>query len=370
MHHSLLRANFSRKPSRRTRPAWLLGAGLFTCVLLGAGIAIADIPDGNTINACRNKTTFAIRVIDKDLGQSCTASETAFRWTNWTNRGAWSALVSYRAADVVSYNGSGYIAKLFPPKGVVPTNTTYWGLLVSKGADGAVGPQGPAGKDGPPGADGAVGPQGPAGKPGADGAVGPAGPAGKDGLDGATGPQGPAGKDGATGPQGPAGNDGATGPQGPAGADGATGATGATGPQGPAGPAGPPGVVGKIQLAGSASSVALTGGWQFLVVSPDKLQVTTGQTLLGSAGVSLSSSSASSVQIDLCFADSQGGPIIAEHPLTISSVATQSGYGVSEFLPQATLGGNSGDFYNLGLCIKGSSGNVTVSVSGWIMLMI
>jgi hypothetical protein len=61
------------------------------------------------------------------------------------------------------------------------------------------------------GADGATGPQGPAGNNGVDGAPGAAGP---------QGPVGPAGEDGAPGPQGLVGDIGATGPQGPAGADG------------------------------------------------------------------------------------------------------------------------------------------------------
>jgi hypothetical protein len=142
-----------------------------------------------------------------------------------------------------------------------------------QGADGATGPQGPAGNDG------ATGPQGIAGNDGVDGlsayevwlAQGNTGTEvdflnSLQGVDGATGPQGPAGNDGATGPQGIAGNDGvdglsayevwlaqgntgtevdflnslqgvdgATGPQGPAGNDGATGPQGATGAQGPAG---------------------------------------------------------------------------------------------------------------------------------------
>src|SRR5262245_1154142 len=98
MHHSLLRADSSRKSSR---PAWMLGAGLFTCVLLGAGIAIADIPDGNTINACRNNMTFALRVIDLDKGQTCKVGvETPLSWTNWNNRGTWLATTAYRAGDV------------------------------------------------------------------------------------------------------------------------------------------------------------------------------------------------------------------------------------------------------------------------------
>ncbi|MBJ6766176.1 collagen-like protein [Myxococcaceae bacterium JPH2] len=92
--------------------------------------------------------------------------------------------------------------------------------------NGAPGPAGATGPQGPPGATGATGPQGP---PGATGATGPQGPPG---ATGATGPQGPPGATGATGPQGPPGATGATGPQGP------PGATGATGPQGPPGATG------------------------------------------------------------------------------------------------------------------------------------
>lgn len=167
------------------------------------------------------------------------------------------------------------------------------------GADGATGPQGPAGNDG---ADGATGPQGPAGNDGADGATGPQGPAGNDGADGATGPQGPAGNDGADGAQGPAGNDGLNvlngaidpapgdgvdgefyfnttsntlfgpkaggswpigvpliGPQGPAGNDGADGATGSQGPVGPQGPAGNDGADGAPGAAGSDGLNILNG---------------------------------------------------------------------------------------------------------------
>src|SRR5262249_54813230 len=121
MHHSLFRANSSRKPRRRTRAAWVLGAGPFTCGFLGAGIANADIPDGNTINTCRNNSTFALRVIDVDKGQTCKAGvETPLSWTNWNNRGAWSATTAYRAGDVVQYFGSSYIATKGAPAGTKP----------------------------------------------------------------------------------------------------------------------------------------------------------------------------------------------------------------------------------------------------------
>ncbi|MFN4233396.1 MAG: hypothetical protein ACK4IK_01175 [Bacteroidia bacterium] len=90
-------------------------------------------------------------------------------------------------------------------------------------ANGAPGPQGPAG---------ATGPQGPQGDPGATGPQGPVGPTGAAGATGAQGPVGPTGANGATGaqgPVGPTGAPGATGAQGPVGPTGAQGATGATG---------------------------------------------------------------------------------------------------------------------------------------------
>ena len=122
-----------------------------------------------------------------------------------------------------------------------------------QGADGATGPQGPAGNDGATGPQGAPGAQGPAGNDGSDGLSAyevwlSQGNTGTEadflnslqGADGATGPQGPAGNDGATGPQGPAGNDGAIGPQ---------------GPQGDPGPAGTPGNMNYAQTLGAQVSI-------------------------------------------------------------------------------------------------------------------
>jgi len=389
MHESSCRAGKSRALLRRTRVAWMLGAGLIAVVILSAGIAIADIPDGNTINACRNKITFAIRVVDKDVGQNCTASETAFSWTNWTNRGAWSALVSYRAADVVSYNGSAYIAKLFPPKGVVPTNTTYWSLLVSKGAAGATGPAGPAGpagKDGAPGADGAIGPQGPDGKagpPGADGATGAAGPQGPAGNDGAIGPQGPAGNDGApgadgatgvAGPQGPVGATGPAGPQGPiglAGPQGPQGVQGPSGPAGPAGPQGPSGVVGVYPFNGPIGTTIVGPSGTYKFVGPTVLVGTTpGQRITGSAVATLGVTSGSAfVQSGLCYQSSGGGTITnfvgvswVQHDI-ISA-------GRLPYSASASTVPGSG-LWNVGYCILNTS-PTTIDrvdfVNGWVMV--
>jgi hypothetical protein len=132
-------------------------------------------------------------------------------------REAWLTGTPYSQNDVVTYNGSTYVA-LTPNGDAYPAtpegDTAQWALMASKGDTGAAGPQGPTGT---------TGPQGPAGLDGAQGAPGPAGPVGPIGLTGATGLTGPIG---ATGPEGPI---------------GLTGATGATGPAGPTGPKGDPG---------------------------------------------------------------------------------------------------------------------------------
>jgi hypothetical protein len=151
---------------------------------------------------------------------------------NWL--GEWTGANS-TTNDVVSYNGSTYIATADSP-GEPPTNTTYWDLLAAKGADGATGPTGAEGATGPTGAKGATGPTG------ADGATGPTGATGETGTTGATG---------ATGPTGPTGA--ASTAAGPTGATGATGPTGDTGPTGPSGgPTGPTGATGATGATGSA----------------------------------------------------------------------------------------------------------------------
>ncbi len=60
----------------------------------------------------------------------------------------------------------------------------------------------------PSGLNGATGPMGPQGIQGPSGSIGPTGPMGTQGLPGVTGPTGPQGIQGETGPTGPAGEDG------------------------------------------------------------------------------------------------------------------------------------------------------------------
>jgi YVTN family beta-propeller protein len=162
-------------------------------VLLGAGIAIADVPDGNTVFACENNSTHAVRIIDK-TSTACVAGETQYSWSVWkwrgaynaatqynagdvvfyrassyvvivkpatpnvppTNttdwalldqgvnwKGAWSSVTAYLPGDAVSYLGASYLATLASTNKVPSSNPTYWGVLAAKGATGATGPQGP-----------------------------------------------------------------------------------------------------------------------------------------------------------------------------------------------------------------------------------
>lgn len=67
------------------------------------------------------------------------------------NKGAYDAATNYAVGEAVSYNGSSYVMYVDAPAGTVPTNTTYWQLLASKGDTGATGPTGPQGATGPAG---------------------------------------------------------------------------------------------------------------------------------------------------------------------------------------------------------------------------
>ena len=235
---------------------------LLGLVLLGGSIAVADTPDGNVINACRNLKTGALRVVDRSAGSKCVTGEAALSWANWRWRGAWLAKAAYRVDDVVGFRGSSYLNRLAAPLGAAPTNTKYWSLIANKGAiglrglQGLTGPAGPAGPAGLQGLTGATGPVGAQGLTGLTGAIGPTGSAGPQGLQGATGLTGATGETGATGAQGLQGLTGLTGavgpagPAGPPGPQGLTGLTGATGPQGIPGVSATP-IFAKIDSAGT-----------------------------------------------------------------------------------------------------------------------
>ena len=116
-----------------------------------------------------------------------------------------------------------------------PTSGIYdpaTGVLTLRIPEGATGPQGPQGGEGPQGVPGAQGQQGPRGIQGIQGNQGERGPEGQQGLMGPQGVQGPRGEQGDVGPMGPEGIQGKTGERGPQGVEGPKGAVGDKGPLG------------------------------------------------------------------------------------------------------------------------------------------
>lgn len=178
---------------RKVRWSWRVSALLLGTVMLGGSVAVAGIPEGNTVNACRNISTGVLRVIDKGAGGKCKAGEAALMFRNWLWRNSWLPQPRYRAGDVVFYAGSSYIARVSPPIGVKPTDTRYWNIVARQGLVGIPGLPGIPGPQGVAGAAGAVGATGAQGLPGLTGPTGPAGAQGIPGLQGVPGVQGPTG---------------------------------------------------------------------------------------------------------------------------------------------------------------------------------
>lgn len=139
--------------------------------------------------------------------------------------------VGYQAGQVVTHDGSTYIATTDAPAGTPGSSASYM-LIAAQGLPGV------------PGATGVAGPQGLQGDPGPQGPAGPVGPVGVQGLQGDPGPQGLQGDPGLQGPVGPIGPQGVQGDPGP------------VGPQGPAGPVGPAGGLYNLVAfdAGAAST--------------------------------------------------------------------------------------------------------------------
>lgn len=95
-------------------------------------------------------------------------------------RGAWAPSTAYAVNDMVTYQGTSYVATTAFTSG--PTFTpANWQVVAAAGAAGATGPTG------------ATGPPGAQGNPGPTGATGAQGPVGNTGPAGAQGPQGPQG---------------------------------------------------------------------------------------------------------------------------------------------------------------------------------
>jgi hypothetical protein len=110
------------------------------------------------------------------INASGTASSSTFlrgdgTWASATTnyQGAYSNSATYSPGSVVLYNNAlYYVTSSTAITGLIPTNTTYWSLMLPAGATGATGATGAAstvaGPSGPAGATGATGPAGASGQ--------------------------------------------------------------------------------------------------------------------------------------------------------------------------------------------------------------
>jgi hypothetical protein len=64
-------------------------------------------------------------------------------------RGAWSALASYAALDIVSHDGGSFLAVQDVPPGTLTSDEAYWQAVADRGDPGPAGDAGPAGDPGP-----------------------------------------------------------------------------------------------------------------------------------------------------------------------------------------------------------------------------
>lgn len=69
----------------------------------------------------------------------------------FAHQGEYNGATDYAVGDAVEYNGSTYIMYSDAAAGTLPTNTTYWHLMVEKGDTGATGSTGSPGAAGDPG---------------------------------------------------------------------------------------------------------------------------------------------------------------------------------------------------------------------------
>ena len=104
--------------------------------------------DYGTVNIISDGTTWV--VLADAIQVSEIATTTYVQETTWNNVGAWNGIDTYNAKDVVSYEGSSWLA-LQTSTNSTPVEGADWTLIASKGDQGL---QGDAGANGADGADG------------------------------------------------------------------------------------------------------------------------------------------------------------------------------------------------------------------------
>jgi hypothetical protein len=124
------------------------------------------------------------------VGPQGSAGTNGTNGTGFNFRNAFASSVTYATNDVVTYNGSTYMATAANgPSNSNPDVNPAWALMAQQGAAGGTGATGPQGASG---LTGATGPQGILGQPGAQGPQGVQGQVGPLGPIGGAGPAGPA----------------------------------------------------------------------------------------------------------------------------------------------------------------------------------
>ena len=136
-----------RVPSIFRSGAGRFSAGLIIGLFVAGGIAVAAIPStSGRITACYATTGSnkgVVRIIDSDSGERCKSNERAIAWSmaGLRFRGAWSSTVNYAVDDVVTKDGSSYVATV-ANRNVAPPNASKWAALALKGANGSDGEDG------------------------------------------------------------------------------------------------------------------------------------------------------------------------------------------------------------------------------------
>jgi hypothetical protein len=137
--------------------------------------------------------------------------------------GEWDNTTNYLANDMVSYNGSSYIAIQDNINKIPSIEVSYWLLQSLAGSNGTSGTSGTDGTSGTSGSSGSDGTSGTSGSSGTDGTSGTSGSSGTNGTSGTSGSSGSSGTSGSSGSSGTSGSSGSSGTSGSSGSSGTSG---------------------------------------------------------------------------------------------------------------------------------------------------
>lgn len=145
--HGLIFSNITGSAATITIKLYIQSTGATTTVLSGKSVSAndtytwpkpLDMAAGDKIIASAGTGSAIICTYSSYEGSATPAA------VGFTGRGAWSSGASYVANDVVSYNGSSYLAIQASTNQNPASATSYWLVLASKGDTGAGDVSGPA----------------------------------------------------------------------------------------------------------------------------------------------------------------------------------------------------------------------------------